>query len=58
MLFLVDFDECVEFTFLGLGFVKKPFLNPPNVLLLSEPLRVLANKDKENTSQILRTEKD
>ena len=58
MLFFVDFDECVEFTFLGLGFVKNPFLNPPNVLLLSETLGVLANKDKENTSQILRTEKD
>jgi len=29
--FFVGFDDSEEFTFLGLGFVKKPFLNPPNV---------------------------
>lgn len=55
-LFFVDFDDCVEFTFLGLGFVKKPFLNPPNVPWLSEALGVFENKDKEKTSQILWTE--
>ena len=39
--FFVGFDDSEEFTFLGLGFVKKPFLNPPNVAWLSLALRVL-----------------
>lgn len=53
-LFFAGFDGSVEFTFFGLGFVKKPFLNPPNVLWLSVGLEPL-QKQRQTTyiSQIL-----